>query len=130
MTLRHHAALERSLTETEARLQALATPTVEIGGDEADQRTARQNVEDTVRERARLEVHRRLCLSALTKVELGRYGVCEDCRNPISEKRLNAMPWATLCLGCQAAEEIRAEQFRSAVQRPPAPTPDDEEGAA
>lgn len=119
MTLAHHAALQRSLNETEARLLALATPTADRGGgDEADQRTARQNLEDTVRERARLEVHLRLCLSALTKVELGRYGICEDCSGTISATRLDALPWATLCLSCAAAQEIREQEFRKAAGMP------------
>lgn len=75
--LGHHARLNRELSAAEARLQALATPAPDVHGDEADQRTALQNVEDVVTERARLEAHRRLLLSALVKIDRGDFGICE-----------------------------------------------------
>ena len=39
--------------------------------------------------------------SALAKIESGSYGLCEDCGEPISEKRLQAAPWASYCIACQ-----------------------------
>ena len=115
MSLANHAALERALTETEARLQALDTPAPDQGGDEADQRTARQNAEDVVTERARLEQHRRFLLSALTKIERGRgeFGRCESCRGTIAAKRLGAIPWAIYCVSCaESAEASAAAEHR------------------
>ena len=44
---------------------------------------------------------------ALNKLETGGYGVCEECEEPISQGRLNAIPWAHLCVRCQ---EIRDRQ--------------------
>jgi DnaK suppressor protein len=38
---------------------------------------------------------------ALHRIEDGTYGVCLSCDGQISEKRLNAMPWANYCLACQ-----------------------------
>ena len=38
---------------------------------------------------------------ALTKMELGTYGTCERCGNRISRERLDAIPWATLCIDCK-----------------------------
>ena len=40
--------------------------------------------------------------SALEKVENGTYGVCDVCGNNITKKRLEALPWATLCKECRA----------------------------
>lgn len=42
---------------------------------------------------------------ALSKVEEGTYGMCESCGKPIGEERLEAMPWATLCIDCKRLEE-------------------------
>jgi len=38
--------------------------------------------------------------AALQRLELGQYGRCLDCGEPISEGRLEAMPAATLCVSC------------------------------
>jgi RNA polymerase-binding transcription factor DksA len=37
---------------------------------------------------------------ALRKIDDGTYGVCESCRGPIAEARLEAMPAARLCITC------------------------------
>ena len=38
---------------------------------------------------------------ALARLEDGTYGICERCDKPISEERLHARPWATLCIDDQ-----------------------------
>lgn len=48
-----------------------------------------------------------MILKALQMIDLGTYGVCSDCGNPISEKRLSLYPNATRCLACQEAIEER-----------------------
>jgi DnaK suppressor protein len=40
---------------------------------------------------------------ALTRIDEGRFGSCEKCGQQIDEDRLQAVPWATLCLRCQEA---------------------------
>ncbi len=44
--------------------------------------------------------------TALQAIEDGRYGVCQDCDEDISEKRLKYYPNAKRCLTCQEAAEI------------------------
>jgi RNA polymerase-binding protein DksA len=39
--------------------------------------------------------------AALERIEGGTYGTCERCGREISEERLEAIPWATLCIDCQ-----------------------------
>jgi len=46
-------------------------------------------------------------LYALQRVDDGSYGVCIQCGEVISGKRLNALPWAALCLRCQEAVDDR-----------------------
>ena len=38
---------------------------------------------------------------ALQRIEQGTYGVCLECEEPISVKRLEAVPWARYCVSCQ-----------------------------
>jgi DnaK suppressor protein len=40
---------------------------------------------------------------ALTKIEGGTYGFCDRCGVSIPDERLEARPWAVLCLRCSAA---------------------------
>lgn len=42
---------------------------------------------------------------ALTKVKIGKYGICENCGKMIDTDRLAAMPTATLCLSCEKKRE-------------------------
>jgi RNA polymerase-binding transcription factor DksA len=42
---------------------------------------------------------------ALEEFEAGRYGICLDCGEGISEARLRVMPFATRCVACQARTE-------------------------
>jgi DnaK suppressor protein len=44
---------------------------------------------------------------ALEKVVEGTYGLCDDCKQPISSERLEAMPAATLCVTCSARRSSR-----------------------
>jgi RNA polymerase-binding protein DksA len=45
--------------------------------------------------------------SALERIEAGTYGICMNCGKPIAEERLEARPWATLCIDCQRERERR-----------------------
>jgi DnaK suppressor protein len=43
----------------------------------------------------------RLVDRALTKMDAGTYGICERCGRPIGPERLEALPWAMLCIDCK-----------------------------
>jgi DnaK suppressor protein len=43
--------------------------------------------------------------AALDRIRAGRYGICENCEKPIPATRLQALPYATLCIQCQREEE-------------------------
>lgn len=42
---------------------------------------------------------------AIQRLDEGTYGVCSDCDEKISEARLKALPFATVCRDCQAQRE-------------------------
>jgi DnaK suppressor protein len=41
---------------------------------------------------------------SLTRIEEGTYGSCERCGKPIDPARLEARPWALLCIDCKQKE--------------------------
>jgi DnaK suppressor protein len=45
----------------------------------------------------------RLVDRAIAKIDAGTYGTCERCGNPIAPERLEAIPWALLCIDCKKA---------------------------
>ncbi len=42
---------------------------------------------------------------ALERIEQGSFGLCASCGEPISDGRLAARPWASLCIDCKRREE-------------------------
>jgi DnaK suppressor protein len=54
---------------------------------------------------------------ALARLEEGRYGLCFECGEEISEARLRALPFAVRCKDCEEAREIAAQRERSMAQR-------------
>ena len=39
--------------------------------------------------------------AALKRLDGGTYGTCVECGDPIATERLEALPWASHCIGCQ-----------------------------
>ncbi len=37
---------------------------------------------------------------ALSKIKKNKYGICENCKNPIEDKRLGMYPFARYCMKC------------------------------
>jgi len=45
--------------------------------------------------------------SALTRIQQGKYGLCMKCGKKIPKDRLEAIPYALMCIDCKSAEERR-----------------------
>ena len=43
--------------------------------------------------------------AALGRIENGTFGTCERCGQPIGAERLEALPWATLCIEDKRKQE-------------------------
>lgn len=43
--------------------------------------------------------------AAIARIAAGDYGTCEQCGKPINPERLEAVPYATLCIACQSASD-------------------------
>ena len=53
----------------------------------------------------------RFIKAAIKALDCGQYGECLRCGKDINERRLEAVPWATICIRCQ--EETEAQQTSS-----------------
>ncbi|MGQ9494366.1 MAG: TraR/DksA family transcriptional regulator [Anaerolineae bacterium] len=74
------------------------------------------NATEVFEQAKNLAVHQRLRYTlslikkALEKMDKGTYGICEQCGEPIDPARLKALPYATLCMYCQARAEMRSSR--------------------
>jgi len=51
-----------------------------------------------LRDRSRTELH--LVETALRAIDQGTYGTCTSCGRAIAPERLEALPWAAMCIDC------------------------------
>lgn len=127
---RRGEALSRMLherrAEIESRMRSLreVIPALDAGVKDAEE----QSMEDFVRDMdvalmvMESETIRRID-EALQRLEDGTYGICAECDETIAEARLQALPFATLCRGCQEREEsvggTRVGGRRPGFEEPP-----------
>ncbi|MFN7919906.1 MAG: TraR/DksA family transcriptional regulator [Bryobacteraceae bacterium] len=99
------AALERRLTDLAMSGGRMEELKIETLADAADQMRSSADRELAI-ERADRDWHSiREIRVALAKMAEGVYGVCETCEEHIAPRRLDAVPWARLCVRCQQHEE-------------------------
>lgn len=95
-----------ALTEQDDDLKNLVKP-VE-SGDEAD--VAADVIDRTLLTALSAQDTNRLQLidGALDRINQGKYGVCLQCGKEIAQSRLEAIPWAFMCIQCASKEERRS----------------------
>jgi DnaK suppressor protein len=95
-------ALRKALAGDLSMLKELREQTagdlVDAALDSAQDEINSQLAEVESRELAQIE-------NALERIRNGHYGVCEGCSGKIPLARLNALPYATLCIECQRESE-------------------------
>jgi DnaK suppressor protein len=87
------AALKKTRSEANGDLSSMPIHMADIGSDNYEQEftlSLMQNEEDTLE----------TIEQALERIEDGVYGQCEECSGVISKTRLNAIPYAALCIRC------------------------------
>ena len=67
---------------------------IDAAYDSAQDEISSQLAEVESRELANIE-------NALERMKIGKYGQCEVCNGRIPMARLNALPYATMCIDCQ-----------------------------
>lgn len=100
--IKRRDALRKALAGDLSLLKELRTQTsgdvVDAALDSVQDEISSQLAEVESRELARIE-------NALERMREGQYGVCEACGCSIPMARLNALPYATLCIKCQREAE-------------------------
>jgi len=71
-----------------------------LAKDFAEQATQTENDEvlDHLGNATRTEIER--VKQAIARIDSGNYGICEVCGEPIDKKRLEAVPYACMCIKC------------------------------
>lgn len=85
------------------------------GKDEVDLATSEYERSQVLRFKKRDRLYAKKLNKALHKIELGEYGICEDCGCDIKFERLNARPTAELCITCK--DEAEKEEQGNFVAR-------------
>lgn len=81
---------------------------VDNDGDETDEIQANQLIEMNKQLIGRSATKMAQISAALKRIDEGTYGLCQDCEDPIPEKRLLSNPHFQTCVTC--AEEREAEE--------------------
>ncbi len=100
--LKRRDALRKALAGDLSLLTELSSQTtgdvVDFALDSVQDEISSQLAEVESRELARIEY-------ALERMRRGQFGTCEACETGIPMARLNALPYATLCIKCQREAE-------------------------
>jgi len=99
-------AVRRKLEAERAQLLARSIPPPETArGDEADLAAMAQAKEQS--QWLEQDQKKRLAQidQALARIAAGTYGICDHCGKPIPPERMEAKPYATLCVDCQSKLE-------------------------
>jgi DnaK suppressor protein len=97
------STLTTRLAEIEQQLSQMSAPPTEQSNISFGKRVG-DGTQMAVDRLSQVAVHDRLQLTevdvrrALAKVDEGSYGRCDVCGEPIPEGRLEALPWAVLCV--------------------------------
>jgi DnaK suppressor protein len=85
----------------------------EKGGDEADQTVRVLAESETLQMHERMRTQLLEIEYALSRIENGTYGVCEETEEPIEQERLRAIPWTRLSIeGAEIRESLNKRYAR------------------
>jgi DnaK suppressor protein len=96
------------ISEAQGERRILVPPAGAPGGDLLESANADMEAE------LRISLHRtdgRLLQAiddALLRISVGRFGICEACKHPISKVRLEAVPWTRVCRDCKENKQSAA----------------------
>jgi RNA polymerase-binding protein DksA len=93
------AALRKSRSEANGDLSSMPIHMADIGSDNYEQEFTLSLMENDTGVLDRIEV-------SLERIGDGSYGTCEECGVKIPKQRLNAIPYATLCIKCASQQEL------------------------
>jgi DnaK suppressor protein len=95
-----NSALRKSRSESNGDLSSMPIHMADIGSDNFEQEFTLSLMENDGGTLDQIE-------ASLERIEEGTYGQCEECGVKIPKTRLNAIPYATLCVRCAELQEQR-----------------------
>jgi DnaK suppressor protein len=93
-------ALKKNRSEANGDLSSMPIHMADIGSDNFEQEFTLSLMENDGGTLTQIE-------ASLERIEEGTYGQCEECGVRIPKTRLNAVPYATLCVRCAEQQEQR-----------------------
>ena len=87
---------------------------IDVDGDETDVIQGNMIIELNNRLNSRASSKLQQIEDALQRIERKTYGLCQDCEDPIPEKRLLANPYFQTCVSCAEEREREEKQRRRA----------------
>jgi DnaK suppressor protein len=78
---------------------------IETSADELDRIQHAQERDFAMEALDRQSLRQREIADALERIDDGSFGICLNCEEEITAKRLAAVPWTALCIVCQEASE-------------------------
>jgi DnaK suppressor protein len=104
--------LDQLLKEADRTVDGMTDAKAENFPDPTDRAALESNRNFTLRIRDR---ERKLIVKikeALTRIDDGSYGLCEECGEKIGRERLEARPVTTLCFDCKSLQEVSERKLR------------------
>lgn len=94
--------LVESLMRLEDETQELETDPAQDIGDRSVLSFSKESLFEQISQQRTIL---RLVEGALGRIAAGSFGVCANCEDEISARRLEALPWTQFCLRCQENRE-------------------------
>ena len=98
-------ALERKEAELVRVLRTRDGIAIEKSADQMDEIQYATERDLAIRNVDRDSTLLRRVKAALRRIQDGSFGMCIECEEPVSPKRLAAVPWAPRCIQCQSAAD-------------------------
>jgi len=95
------AKLEAKLQELDTRAHEIDDALKEAGDDNWSEGAIEAEADEVLEKVGNLALAEiKKIKSALTRISAGTYGKCETCGQKIAAKRLEAIPYTTVCIDC------------------------------
>lgn len=95
------AKLETRLRELDERAHLIDDTLSEPGDDDSSENAIESEDDEVLEKVGNLALDEiRKIKSALLRIDAGAYGICESCGKKIAPKRLEAIPYTTVCIDC------------------------------
>jgi len=114
---RFRHSLKKKMTELESGSRNRRAIAIETSPDELDRIQHSQERDLAMGTLDRDSKLLREVRSALSRMDSGTYGICSDCEEDISARRLSAVPWTASCIVClQVTDSMSEQHYRNASE--------------